>query len=56
MHQSGLLDEIDIHLVPVLLGKGVRLFENLGTKPVELECTGVTADTGVVHLRYKIVK
>ena len=54
--QLGLLDEIGIDLVPVLLGKGVRLFEYMGVEPVELECIGVTADTGVTHLRYRIVK
>lgn len=36
----GLLDEIQIDLVPILLGGGVRLFGNLGTEPIELECKG----------------
>src|SRR6266536_4992087 len=35
--RAGLLDEIQIHLVPILLGEGVRLFDNLGTQPIELE-------------------
>jgi dihydrofolate reductase len=35
--QSGLLDELQIHLVPLLLGSGVRLFDDLGTAQVELE-------------------
>jgi dihydrofolate reductase len=52
----GLLDEIGIDLVPVLLGEGVRLFEHLGIEPVELEITDVTEDTGVTHLRYRVVK
>jgi dihydrofolate reductase len=52
----GLLDEIGIDLVPVLLGRGVRLFEYMGVEPVELEITGVTPDTSVTHLRYKIIK
>jgi dihydrofolate reductase len=39
--RAGLLDEIHIDLVPVLLGGGVRLFEHLGTTPIELESTRV---------------
>ena len=52
----GLLDEIGIDLVPVLLGSGVRLFEQIGIEPVELEITGVTEDVGVTHLRYRVVR
>jgi dihydrofolate reductase len=54
--KAGLLDEIGIDLVPVLLGSGVRLFEHLGIEPVELECTGVTEDSGVTHLRYRVLR
>ena len=54
--KAGLLDEIGIDLVPVLLGSGVRLFEELGIEPVELEITGVAEDVGVTHLRYRVVK
>jgi dihydrofolate reductase len=35
--RAGLLDEIQIHLVPVLLGAGVRLFDHLGSENIELE-------------------
>src|ERR671917_896824 len=35
--RAGLLDEIHVDLVPVLLGDGVRLFEHLGTTPIDLE-------------------
>jgi dihydrofolate reductase len=54
--KAGLLDEIQIHLVPLLLGKGVRLFEHLGSGPVELEGTRVVEGAGVTHLRYSVVK
>lgn len=54
--KAGLLDEIGIDLVPVLLGKGVRLFEYLGIEPIELEITGVIEAPGVTHLRYRIIK
>jgi dihydrofolate reductase len=33
----GLLDEVHVNLAPVLLGEGVRLFEHLGTPPIDLE-------------------
>lgn len=52
----GLLDEIQIHLVPVLLGGGVRLFEHLGTTPIELESTRVIETPGVTHLTFRVVK
>src|ERR671915_1348534 len=39
--RAGLLDEIHIDLVPVLLGDGVRLFDHLGTGPIELQRTRV---------------
>ena len=52
---AGLLDELQIHVVPVLLGDGVRLFENhLGAPPAELECTRVIESPAVTHLRYRV--
>jgi dihydrofolate reductase len=55
---AGLLDELQVHVVPVLLGAGVRLFEDgLATVPVELERTRtIESPTGVTHLRYRVVK
>jgi dihydrofolate reductase len=54
--RAGLLDEIHIDLVPVLLGDGVRLFEHLGTGPIELESTQVIEGAGVTHLTFRVVK
>ncbi|WP_119072162.1 dihydrofolate reductase family protein [Aggregatilinea lenta] len=54
--KAGLLDEIGIDLVPVLLGSGVRLFEELGIEPIALEIADVAPDVGVTHLRYRVVK
>ncbi|SRR6266498_6055255 len=54
--EAGLLDEIQLHVVPVLLGAGRRLFEHIGTEHVELESTRVLHSPGAVHLRYRIVK
>ena len=52
--QAGLLDEIQIQLVPILLGQGRRLFEHLGTEPIELEITRVVEAPGVTHLRSRV--
>jgi dihydrofolate reductase len=54
--RAGLLDEIHLDLVPVLLGDGVRLFEHLGTGPIELESTQVIEGAGVTHLTFRVVK
>lgn len=54
--KAGLLDEIQIHLVPVLLGEGVRLFDQLGTQPIELKCTQAVKAPGVTHLYFRVLK
>jgi dihydrofolate reductase len=53
--EAELLDEIHVDLVPVLLGGGVRLFEHLGTEPIELESTRVIEAPGVTHLTFRVV-
>jgi dihydrofolate reductase len=54
--RAGLIEEIHLHLVPVLLGGGLRLFDHLGAAPVELEMTGLIEAPGVTHLYYRLVK
>ena len=54
--KAGLMDEIQIHLVPVLLSEGIRLFEHLGTEKLEQERTRVIESPGVTQLRFNIVK
>ena len=54
--QAGLLDEIHIDLVPVLLGDGVRLFDHLGTGPIELQRTRVIEAPDVTHLTFRVVR
>jgi dihydrofolate reductase len=54
--KAGLLDEIQIHLVPVLLGEGIRLFDRMGRRPIELESTRMIESPEVTHLRYRVVK
>ena len=53
---AGLLDELQIHVAPLLLGDGVRLFDQLGTEPPKLEVTRVIESPTVTHLRYRVVK
>jgi dihydrofolate reductase len=53
---AGVLDEIQIHLVPVLLGEGRRLFEHLGTDHIELDPIRVVDGPGVTHLRYRVCR
>jgi dihydrofolate reductase len=52
---AGLFDELQIHLAPVFLGDGVRLFDNLGTEQIDLEVTRAIHSPAVTHLRYRIV-
>jgi len=53
---AGLLDEMQIHIVPVLLGAGTRLFEGLGDAGVQLERDRVIDSPAVTHLRFRVVK
>ena len=54
--KAGLVDEINIDVAPILIGGGVSLFNQLGTGPIELECTRVVEAPGVTHLRYRVKK
>jgi dihydrofolate reductase len=49
-----LLDEIQIHVVPTLLGDGVRLFERVGETPIDLELVRVVDSPTVTHLKYRV--
>jgi len=50
--ERGLIDEIDLHVAPVLLGDGVRLFDNPGGAPVRLELRNGDDPCAAVNLRY----
>jgi dihydrofolate reductase len=54
--RAGLLDELEIHLVPILFGEGIPLFEHFDTGQIELERTRVLESAGVTHLRFRVVK
>lgn len=51
---AGVLDELQIHLVPVLLGRGRPLFEDMPPDHVELELLSAVDGLGVQHLRYRV--
>ena len=53
---AGLLDEIQVDIVALLLGSGVRLFDHLAGTPAVLGNPTVIAGVGVTHLRYPVRK
>jgi dihydrofolate reductase len=53
---AGLLDEMQIHLVPVFLGGGVRLFDQLGDTRRDLEVERAIHSPAVTHVKYRLPK
>jgi dihydrofolate reductase len=53
---AGLIDELEIHVVPLLLGSGARLFDNVDCRRVKLEPIRTIACPGVTHLKYRVLK
>jgi len=51
---AGLLDELELHIVPVLLGGGARLFDDLGGAEIQLEQVRAVEAPGVTHLKYRV--
>jgi dihydrofolate reductase len=51
--EAGVLDELEIHQIPVLLGRGRRLFEELPSR-VELEIVRVIDTPDATHIRYRV--
>ena len=54
--RAGLVDEISIHLVPVLFSGGIRLFEQLGNEHIQLETIEAINTAAATHLRYRVLK
>jgi dihydrofolate reductase len=52
--RAGLLDELQVHVAPVLLGRGVRLFD--GGEQANLEIARVVDSPAVTHVKYRVVK
>lgn len=50
----GLIDEVDIHIAPMLLGDGIRLFDNPSGRPVRLGLVNGDDPTAVVNVRYSV--
>ena len=52
---AGVLDELELHVVPVLFGQGRRLFENLAAEQIELQRTRILeGEGGVTHMHYHV--
>jgi dihydrofolate reductase len=51
--ELGLIDEIDLHIAPVLLGQGIRLYDNPGSEPIRLHRLDDGDPTSAVNVRYR---
>ena len=52
---AGVLDELELHVIPVLFGQGRRLFEDLAAEQIELERTRILeGEDGVTHMHYRV--
>ncbi|HWM01906.1 MAG TPA: dihydrofolate reductase family protein [Actinophytocola sp.] len=52
---AGLLDEVQLHLVPVMLGAGVRMWENFGD-PARFERVDSVPTPNATHLRFRVLR
>jgi dihydrofolate reductase len=53
--QLGLIDEIDLHIAPILLGEGVRLYDNPGGQPIRLHRVSAGDPSSALNVRYRPV-
>jgi dihydrofolate reductase len=52
---AGVLDELELHVIPVLFGRGRRLFEGLPLEQIELQRTRILdGEAGVTHMHYRV--
>jgi dihydrofolate reductase len=54
--KAGLLDEFQVHISPILLGDGTRLFEDLRGEPIGLKITRTVKSPAVTHIAYSVVR
>jgi dihydrofolate reductase len=52
--KAGLVDEIYVHIAPMLLGDGVRLFDHLGDDSIDLELIDAITTPEATHMRYRV--
>jgi dihydrofolate reductase len=53
--ELGLVDEIDLHIAPLLLGEGIRLYDNPGHHPIRLQVVGEGISDRAINVRYRPV-
>ena len=56
IYHTWLLDEVSIHLIPVLFGNGTQLFEHLNRVHISLEIIEVIQTAEAIHLRFRVIK
>jgi len=54
--RASLLDEINVHIAPVLLTQGIRLFDSIGSDCIRLELSRSLEVQGTTHLRYRVIR
>ena len=54
--QAGLVDELSIHLVPIILGAGTPMFDGMPDKHLPLQPIETTQTEKATHLRYRVVR
>jgi riboflavin biosynthesis pyrimidine reductase len=53
---AGLVDELFLHIAPVVLGRGLRLLDKLGTLPIMLQQAEGIVGPQATHVRYRVIK
>jgi dihydrofolate reductase len=52
---AGVLDELELHVIPVLFGQGRRLFDGMAPEQIELERTRILeGEDGVTHMHFRV--
>ena len=54
--ELGLVDELVIHIYPIIFGNGLRLIDQLNSQPVELERIESISTTQITSLRFRVIK
>jgi dihydrofolate reductase len=54
--KAGLVDEVYIHIAPVLFGAGTRLFDGIGSEPIDLEIEQVMQTPQATHIQYRVIQ